>query len=79
MQINDLRTLAEQRSIRGYDESRDLQELIHFEIYDMNKFRDDQGMTSFIMSRTLQGAYGKRGVGDNSKAKASLGVNQKPS
>ena len=34
---------------------------------DLNKFRDDQGMTKFIMTRTLQGAYGRRGLGDASK------------
>jgi nitroreductase len=46
---------------------RELAEIVHFEKYDMNKFRDDQGMTHFIMSRTLQGAYGRRGIGDEPK------------
>jgi nitroreductase len=46
---------------------RELAELVHFEKYDMSKFRDDQGMTHFIMSRTLQGAYGRRGIGDEPK------------
>lgn len=46
---------------------RELAEIVHFEKYDMNKFRDDQGMTNFIMSRTLQGAYGRRGIGDEPK------------
>jgi 5,6-dimethylbenzimidazole synthase len=46
---------------------RELAEIVYFEKYDMNKFRDDQGMTNFIMSRTLQGAYGRRGIGDEPK------------
>jgi hypothetical protein len=46
---------------------RELAEIVHLEKYDMNKFRDDQGMTNFIMSRTLQGAYGRRGIGDEPK------------
>jgi nitroreductase len=46
---------------------RELAEIVHFEKYDINKFRDDQGMTNFIMSRTLQGAYGRRGIGDEPK------------
>jgi nitroreductase len=46
---------------------RSLEEIIHYEKYDLNKFRDDQGMTKFIMTRTLQGAYGRRGLGDASK------------
>jgi nitroreductase len=46
---------------------RGLDEITHYEKYDMNKFRDDQGMTRFIMTRTLQGAYGRRGLGDESK------------
>jgi 5,6-dimethylbenzimidazole synthase len=47
---------------------RELEEIIHYEKYDMNKFRDDQGITKFVMSRTLQGAYGRRGIGDESKS-----------
>ncbi len=39
---------------------RELEEIIHYESYDVNKFRDEQGMTKFIMSRTLQGGYGRR-------------------
>jgi hypothetical protein len=46
---------------------RTLTEITHYEKYDLNKFRDDQGMTKFIMTRTLQGAYGRRGLGDASK------------
>lgn len=39
---------------------RELEEIVHYERYDMNKFRGDQAMTNFIMTRTLQGGYGKR-------------------
>jgi 5,6-dimethylbenzimidazole synthase len=46
---------------------RSLEEITHYERYDMSKFRDDQGMSKFIMTRTLQGAYGRRGLGDGSK------------
>jgi len=46
---------------------RTLAEITHYEKYDLNKFRDDQGMTKFIMTRTLQGAYDRRGLGDASK------------
>jgi nitroreductase len=47
---------------------RALEEIVHFEKYNMNKFRDDTGMTKFIMSRTLQGAYGRRGLADDPKS-----------
>ena len=47
---------------------RELEEITHYEKYDMSKFRDDQGMTKFVMTRTLQGAYGRRGLGDDSKS-----------
>lgn len=46
---------------------RRVEEITHYEKYDMNKFRDDQGMTKFIMTRTLQGAYGRRDLGDEPK------------
>jgi hypothetical protein len=39
---------------------RGLVEITHYEKYDLNKFRDDQGMTKFIITCTLQGAYGRR-------------------
>jgi nitroreductase len=39
---------------------RELHEIVHYERYDMDKLRDDQGMSRFIMTRTLQGAYGRR-------------------
>ena len=47
---------------------RELEEITHYEKYDMSKFRDDRGMTRFVMTRTLQGAYGRRGLGDDSKS-----------
>jgi 5,6-dimethylbenzimidazole synthase len=47
---------------------RELEEITHYEKYDMSKFRDDQGITKFVMTRTLQGAYGRRGLGDDSKS-----------
>jgi len=46
---------------------RELEEIIHYEKYDMNKFRDDQGVSRFIMTRTLQGAYGRRGLDSDPK------------
>ena len=46
---------------------RRVEEITHYEKYDMKKFRDDQGMTKFIMTRTLQGAYGRRNLGDEPK------------
>jgi nitroreductase len=47
---------------------RHLEEIVHHEHYDMSKFRDDQGLSRFIMTRTLQGAYGRRGLGDEPKS-----------
>ena len=46
---------------------RELEELLHYETYDMNKLRDDEGMTKFIMTRTLQGAYGRRKLEEEEK------------
>ena len=40
---------------------RGLDELIHIERYDMSKFRTDEQMMGFVKTRTLQGAYGRRG------------------
>jgi len=47
---------------------RELEEITHYEKYEMSKFRDDRGMTRFVMTRTLQGAYGRRGLGEDSKS-----------
>ena len=38
---------------------RELEDIIHYEKYDMNKFRDDAAMERFINHLTLQGSYGK--------------------
>jgi nitroreductase len=38
---------------------RELEEVIHFEKYDVNKFRDDAAMERFVNTLTLQGSYGK--------------------
>jgi nitroreductase len=38
---------------------RELEEIIHFEKYDVNKFRDAAAMERFINTLTLQGSYGK--------------------
>lgn len=40
---------------------RELKEMLHWETYDMEHFRSDEQMAGFIKSRTLQGAYGRRG------------------
>jgi hypothetical protein len=40
---------------------RGLDELIHRERYDMSKFRSDAQMMFFVKTRTLQGAYGRKG------------------
>jgi nitroreductase len=40
---------------------RSLEEIIHCETYDMNKFRSDDQLAGFVKTRTLQGAYGRKG------------------
>ena len=40
---------------------RGLDELIHRERYDMSKFRSDEQMMGFVTTKTLQGAYGRKG------------------
>ena len=40
---------------------RALDEILHYEAYDMGKFRSDEQMMGFVKTRTLQGAYGRRG------------------
>ena len=40
---------------------RELNEMVHYETYDMQKFRSDEQMMGFVKTRTLQGAYGRRG------------------
>ncbi|MGZ8489796.1 MAG: nitroreductase family protein [Candidatus Binatia bacterium] len=40
---------------------RQLHEMLHHESYDMAKFCSDEQMMGFVKTRTLQGAYGRRG------------------
>ena len=40
---------------------RSLEEIIHYETYDMKKFRNDDQLAGFVKTRTLQGAYGRKG------------------
>jgi nitroreductase len=40
---------------------RSLEEIIHHETYDINKFRNDGQLAGFVKTRTLQGAYGRKG------------------
>jgi len=35
--------------------------MLHYETYDMEKYRSDEQMAGFVKTRTLQGAYGRRG------------------
>jgi nitroreductase len=40
---------------------RALEEITHYETYDIDKFRNDDELSGFVKTRTLQGAYGRRG------------------
>ena len=40
---------------------RALDEILHYETYDMSKFRSDEQMAGFVKTRTLQAAYGRKG------------------
>lgn len=44
---------------------RELEEIVHYEKYDMEKFRADGDLSRFIMTRTLQGAYGRKRLEDD--------------
>jgi nitroreductase len=46
---------------------RNLEEIVHYEKYEMQKFRGDRSMTDFVKTRTLQGAYGRRRLNDEVK------------
>jgi nitroreductase len=46
---------------------RQLAEILHYEKYDMAKYRDDDSITGFVKTRTLQGAYGRRRLEDEAK------------
>jgi nitroreductase len=45
---------------------RPLDEIIHYESYDMKQYRDDTAIDRFVKTLTLQGAYGKKRAGDES-------------
>ena len=47
---------------------RTLDEIVHYGTYDMDKYRSDEQLAGFVKTRTLQGAYGRRGgaEGDSS-------------
>ena len=45
---------------------RPLDEIIHYESYDMKQYRDDTAIDRFVKTLTLQGAYGKKRAGDAS-------------
>jgi 5,6-dimethylbenzimidazole synthase len=46
---------------------RNLDEILHYEKYDLAKFRDDASLAGFVKTRTLQGAYGRRQLDDEAK------------
>jgi nitroreductase len=46
---------------------RELEEIVHYEKYDVSKLRDEEGMSQFIMTRTLQGGYGRRRLEEEQK------------
>lgn len=46
---------------------RELAEILHYEKYDMAKYRDDSSLVGFIKTRTLQGAYGRRQLDNEAK------------
>ena len=46
---------------------RKLEEIVHYEKYDMAKYRDESGIAGFVKTRTLQGAYGRGRLDDEAK------------
>ena len=46
---------------------RRLEEILHYEKYDMAKYRDESSMAGFVKTRTLQGAYGRRQLENEAK------------
>ncbi len=38
---------------------RELHEIVHYEKYEMTKYRDDRHFEAFVKTATLQGAYGR--------------------
>jgi nitroreductase len=43
---------------------RTLDEIVHYETYDMDKYRSDNQFSGFVKTSTLQGAYGRKGGAD---------------
>lgn len=39
---------------------RELDEMLHYEVYDMKKYRDDKEFQKFVMTASRRGAYGRR-------------------
>jgi len=48
---------------------RELKEIVHYEKYDRNRFRDDKEIEKFIMTITRRGAYGKKTWVEDDQAK----------
>ena len=48
---------------------RELREIVHYEKYDRNRFRDDKEIEKFIMTITRRGAYGKKTWVEDDQAK----------
>lgn len=61
LRIYHLVPIGYARSAVAAPPRRGLDELIHRERYDMSKFRSDEQMMGFVTTKTLQGAYGRKG------------------
>lgn len=59
LRIYHLVPIGYAKSQVGAPPRRTLEEIVHNERYDMNKYRDDEAMSRFIQTLTLQGSYGK--------------------
>jgi len=59
LRIYHLVPIGYAKSQVGAPPRRTLEEMVHNERYDMDKFRDDEAMGQFIQTLTLQGSYGK--------------------
>ena len=59
LRIYHLVPIGYAKSRVGAPPRRTLEEMVHTERYDMDKFRDDEAMGQFIQTLTLQGSYGK--------------------
>jgi hypothetical protein len=47
---------------RGWDK------IIHYKRYDMNRYRDEHAIARFVQTLTLQGVYGRKGAGNETKS-----------